>query len=377
VTKTWPVVRLGRLVGADGGVLAELVDDRVVGRPASLGAQSSRWREWEVELVTGDPELLGDVEDLFAEAGAEPSRTQQKLARVLGVSPDGDGPAEEPSKKDPARLLLHEWLAEQVREIETLDPVARRGGEEGVHGMRKACRRLRAALATYRPMFDRARTDPVRDELRWLARSLGPARDDEVVLERLETSFDDEAQGPDVAAARRLLESYATDRAVQDRAAVGSLLGSRRYLELRAALDELISAPPWTDAAEEPARDVLPRRARKEGKRLRRRVRRQEDPHEVRKAAKRLRYAYEVLEPAWGDEAAGPAKAAKTLTQVLGDRQDSLAAREWLVDLEAQARRSGDGAFTLGRLHALEEAREADALEEARTAYEELDSVRW
>jgi CHAD domain-containing protein len=97
----------------------------------------------------------------------------------------------------------------------------------------------------------------------------------------------------------------------------------------------------------------------------------------VRKAAKRLRYAYELLEPAWGEKAAQPRQAAEELTEILGDRQDSLAARAWLVELEAEARRNGDGAFTLGRLHALEQGRESDRLEEAWQVYAELDSVRW
>lgn len=139
----------------------------------------------------------------------------------------------------------------------------------------------------------------------------------------------------------------------------------------------MLAEPPWTEAADKPARKVLPPLVRKEGKRVRRRYRRQEDPHEVRKAAKRLRYAYEVLEPAWGEKAAEPRQVAEELTQVLGDRQDSLAARAWLVDLEAEARQSSAGAFTLGRLHALEQGHESDRLEEAWQVYEELDSVRW
>ncbi len=366
-----------RIVGPDGGVLAELVDDRVVGRTAGLHAEPTRWREWEVELVNGDLGLLDEVERLFASAGLDRCETRQKLGRVLGVPPDDDTPAKQPSKKGPARLLLHQWLVDQVHEIASWDPVARRGGEGGVHGMRKACRRLRAELATYRLMLDRGRTDPVRDELRWLARSLGPARDDEVVLERLQRLLDDEPGGPDVAAARHLLERYAVDRAEKGQTAVASLLGSPRYLELRGALDHVLAEPPWTEAADKPARKVLPPLVRKEGKRVRRRYRRQEDPHEVRKAVKRLRYAYEVLEPAWGEKAAEPRQVAEELTQVLGDRQDSLAARAWLVDLEAEARQSSAGAFTLGRLHALEQGHESDRLEEAWQVYEELDSVRW
>ncbi len=55
----------------------------------------------------------------------------------------------------------------------------------GVHQARVTCRRLRAALGTFRPLLDPDVTGPVRDEIRWLGRALGDARDAEVVHERL------------------------------------------------------------------------------------------------------------------------------------------------------------------------------------------------
>jgi len=70
-------------------------------------------------------------------------------------------------------------------------------------------------------------------------------------------------------------------------------------------------------------------------------------------------------------------EAAEELTNVLGDRQDGLVAREWLVALASEALRTGDSAFTLGRLHALEEQREVEQLEAALLAWGKLDSVRW
>ena len=45
-----------------------------------------------------------------------------------------------------------------------------------------------------------------------------------------------------------------------------------RYLDLVAALDALVLAPPWTPRAEEPAHDVVPRLVRRDHKRLRRQV---------------------------------------------------------------------------------------------------------
>jgi CHAD domain-containing protein len=365
--------RRSRLVGADGGVLAEVADDRVEGRPAQLDAEPVRWREWEVELVHGEPSLLDGIEELLLQHGVGRSPQQKKLAAVVG-EPEPSHRSKRLSKKKPAGRLLHRWIVEQVGEIERLDPVVRQGGPGGVHGMRKACRRLRAGLATYRPLLDRDRTDPVRDELRWLARSLGPARDDEVVVARLDALLRREESY--VESVHAVLERHAVDRARQDRSGLGETLDSQRYAELRTALDDLSADPPWTAEADRPAKEVLPALVRKEGKRLRRRHRRAADPHEVRKAAKRLRYAYELLEPVWGKQAKRPRQAARDLTRVLGDRQDTLVAREWLVAL-AGGHTSGRVGFVLGRVHSLEEQHEVELLDEAESLWPALTSLTW
>jgi CHAD domain-containing protein len=369
--------RTSRLVGADGAVIGELADDLVEGLPAQLGGERRRWREWEVELRTADSGLLDEVESLFVEHGVERSAQQRKLSLVLdvGPTPDVDAIAGTLTKKSPAGHFLHRWVLEQVRDMELLDPMVRDGGAGGVHGMRKACRRLRAALATCRPLVDREQTDPVRDELRWLARALGQARDDEVVLKRIEALLGDEPPGTELSAAHRTLEKHSVSRASQDQANVSAIMTSRRYFALRSALDELASEPLWTAKADQPARDVLPRLVRKETTRVDRRHR-SDDPHELRKAAKRLRYAYELVEPAWGKDASRPRKAARELTRVLGERQDTLVSREWLVALASQAEGRQD-AFLFGRLHAREVQHELDLLDQAEPLWGDLEHRVW
>ena len=54
-------------------------------------------------------------------------------------------------------------------------------------------RRIRSALASFRPIVDASVTDPLRDELRWAAGRLGEARDAEVVAERIVTLLDEVA----------------------------------------------------------------------------------------------------------------------------------------------------------------------------------------
>ena len=79
-----------RLIGPVGDVLAEVADDRVTGsRPDPVDParwqQTDAWREVEVELVCGTPAVLDAAAARLAEAGARPSPSASKLARVLGT----------------------------------------------------------------------------------------------------------------------------------------------------------------------------------------------------------------------------------------------------------------------------------------------------
>jgi len=91
-----PVARLEtrrtvhRLLDQAGQVLAELADDQVTGsRPDPADPdrwrQQDAWREVEVELKSGTPEVLDAAAAGLAAAGARPSRSASKLARVLGT----------------------------------------------------------------------------------------------------------------------------------------------------------------------------------------------------------------------------------------------------------------------------------------------------
>ena len=73
----------------------------------------------------------------------------------------------------PAARAVQRRLAKQVAELLRRDSEIRRGEDEGVHRARVACRRLRSALATFRPLVDRDVTDPLRDEIKWLGLAAG------------------------------------------------------------------------------------------------------------------------------------------------------------------------------------------------------------
>lgn len=350
------------LYSPDGRVLAELADDEVVAIRAD--GEPVAWREWELELVDGDPALLAAADELLSENGVHRAELPRKLDRVLGDQLPASLRVPKPKPGKPAVRVIHRRLAEQVDELGRRDLQIRRGEQrEGVHKARVACRRLRSLLATFRPMLDREVTDPVRDELRWLIHALGEVRDSTVVRERLVGLLEQEP--PDLVRGpirRRLCASEPEEEPVLE------AMGSSRYLELRRTLDRLVADPPWSVEAERPAGEVLVKRVRKDLKRLRRRYEALGDAedhdtalHDVRKAAKRLRYAAETIVPVDGKGGAKRlARAAKELASHLGQRQDTVVSREQLLELVESAVADGEPTFTYGRLHAREERRAAE-----------------
>jgi len=369
-----------RLLGDNDAVLAEAADDVVTAQAHADDGTAivSTWREWEFELVDGPAELIQTAGARMRDAGATDSPWPSKLARALGGRlADRPVPLRftELNARGRAGDVVLAHLIEQVTAMQSRDRQARHDEPDGVHKMRVATRRLRSALATFRPLFDRAVTDPLRDELKWIAGELGRARDAEVLRMRL---LDELAQEPDdlvlgPVAARIEAELRADHRKAHD--ALLEALNSERYYRLLDHLDVLVLTPPYTPLADGKAATVLSRRVRRSYLRVAtlvanppketgRTADRSRDAwyHEIRKAAKRLRYAAESVERAFGQPAADFAAAAEQLQEVLGEHQDSVVARQALRDLGARIHLDGDNAFTIGRLHAFEQARGDDAV---------------
>ncbi|MFC5265174.1 CHAD domain-containing protein [Kribbella qitaiheensis] len=364
-----PVVTLAtrrivhRLLDAEGEVLAEVSDDEVT---STVDDVTESWREWEVELVNGEPELLEAATPLLLAAGAKPASGPSKLARALGdrvPAPDSWTLPAKPVTAD----LFHAYAGAQVKAIHLRDPEVRRDLPDSVHKMRVATRRLRSALATYRPVVDRETGDQIRAELKWLAGELGGARDAEVLREHFSTAVD--AQPVELVMGRVAGTIDDHLRRVYKAARVEALaaLESERYFRLLDTLDELLSKPPLTPDPPRKAVKQLPELLKHDWKRMRKAVRRMESAediaerdhelHEIRKAAKRLRYAAESAEPVLGAQATELVGRAEQAQEVLGDHQDSVVARELIRQLAVQVQLDGGNAFTFGRLHAAEESR--------------------
>jgi CHAD domain-containing protein len=79
--------------------------------------------------------------------------------------------------------------------------------------------------------------------------------------------------------------------------------------------------------------------------------------HETRKAAKRLRYATEAVQPTLGKPAARLRKRLKPVQDLLGEHQDAAVSRPVLRELAEQAHLDGGNGFTYGLVYAAEVAR--------------------
>ena len=365
-----PVARLNtrrttqRLFASDGTALADFSDDRVDAQTLQEPQAHSTWREWEIELIDGPRRLLKGADALLAETGRHKSALPSKLARGLGERyPAGDKPAPAPEPKGPASAVLLSYLGQQVEALKKHDPGIRENKPDAVHQLRVAARRIRSALATFRTLADRDVTGSLRSELQWLAGSVGEARDNEVMRARLLDLIG--AEPPDLllGPVARQIEKHFDAAAHNARAKGLAALKSARYFRLLDALDAFLAEPPLTETAGTEALQTVGRLVEKQRKRLKKEVRAL-DPdsdspaadaalHEVRKSAKRLRYAAEAAAPVFGKRATTVARAAEEIQEILGDHHDSAVTRELLQELAASHR--GKSAFTYGRLHALEQ----------------------
>ena len=215
------------------------------------------------------------------------------------------------------------------------EPGTRLGRDpEALHDMRVATRRIRAATSTFRAYLSPTALG-ARDEIGWLTRILGPVRDLDVQIERLEARM---AQ-PDVGdeGLNPYLDLLQTRREAARKRMLAAL-DSRRYER---------AVGRWVAILQRgPARTFLPGRtpavaAATElvGKRYRRLRKRAdgiakdspaEEYHASRIEAKKLRYAAEFVAPLYGGRAEGFIAAVKGLQDVLGDHQDAAVAMETL-----------------------------------------------
>lgn len=270
------------------------------------------------------------------------------------ADPNGSGPV-----SPDAAARLRAMLVHQYAEILRHDPGVRLAQEpEDLHQMRVAVRRTRAILRAARPAVDRQWSEPLRAELKWLGGVLGPRRDLDVLLDRLNGQIA-ELEESERSAAAPLVTSLEGER---DRAQteVAAALASERYSGLLDTLEEGSRSLELTDDLS------LGELAAREFKRLRKRMKAldadasDEELHRARILGKRARYAAELAEPEAGKKARRFVARAKAFQDVLGSHQDAIVAEARLRELLRETGATG-AAFAVGRLVERERLRRREA----------------
>ncbi len=371
--------RLQELRDSDRMAAVEVADDTVCVIRGADPDTATAWREIEVELKRGNESLLDQVGARLLDAGARVADHPSKLRRALGdtVPPRHVPP---PRSEDSAGAALWDYLCVHAERLADREVEVRLGLADGVHQMRITARRLRSALAVCRPLLDERTSRPLEGELRWLGQELGEARDIEVMRERLLAAIDSDSEYVPARAMSSAVRSLlrADERTAKTRAT--DALDSPRRAQLGTALEKLLADPPFREPADSSAAKVLDRRIRRAWRRFADRVSeadsateptRNEALHDVRKAAKRLRYAAELATATLGAPADSLRVRAQAIQKALGDHQDSVVARGWYERLGREASTPAIG-FGFGRLHALEQVRAARSEESYARAVEAL-----
>jgi inorganic triphosphatase YgiF len=298
--------------------------------------------EIELELETGHAAALYELARALARdlplAVATANKAERGFALVKG-HPDG---WRVPLRARPAPLVPEAAATDALRTIalECLQQIAANAAglladddPEWVHQVRIGTRRLRSCLALAVRYLPLAAIDPLMVELKWLAGSLGAARDWDVFATETVPAFAaqfaaDPARVPEI---RRLRARIATRRHAA-RAAARAAVRSPRFQLLVLGVGALCSAPKRETAApaDGQAGDDVPSVKAFSKKLLERRhrrlVRRAEDcapgtpeeRHALRIAAKKLRYAAEFFAPL------PQRKRARAYVQALAGLQDVL-----------------------------------------------------
>lgn len=292
--------------------------------------------ELELELKAGPPvalyELALELLNAFPVAAEQRSKAERGYALQAAAAPapaKGAAPALEPGMSVGAALSA--IVASVLAHLQANEAGLKRHSDpEYVHQMRVALRRLRSAVSIFRPALDPARRERAMSEMRWLARALGAARDWDVFLgtacAELLQAFPEHPGLAHYVAHFRRQQRLARQRAQR---AVGSVRYQRLVLELGAWLQSgQWSAPDAGDAAavleqrvETYAAEVLEARysrLRKRGRHIARLT--PEELHDLRIAAKKLRYATHFFAALYD------AKAAHALLDRLARLQDALGA---------------------------------------------------
>jgi inorganic triphosphatase YgiF len=270
--------------------------------------------EIELELKSGEPAAIYDVALRLLDVAPLRIETRSKAERGYAlVTPDGGRPPAvhvKPVTLD--AMMTVEGMLQSIgrsclAHLLRNEPAALADQPEGIHQMRVAVRRLRSVFSALKPMLPAEHYRWTSDELRRLAKALGPARNWDVfatnLLKPVERALPLERDLEQLAEAAEQRRRAAYDDAKQailsQQQHTAGILKLARWFEARGWRDQLISEDAVLLLASigEVAPGLIERRWRQSRKRSKRFD--QLTPpqrHKLRIALKKLRYTIEFLQ---------------------------------------------------------------------------------
>jgi len=258
------------------------------------------------------------------------------------------------SAEAPVGLLVVNALAKGASRLHGAILMVEKDEDDAIHQVRVACRRLRSDLKLFRKLLAGDWARQLRADLAALALACGEARDLEVIAALVGETVSSEDDQDHVDTILTTL-TLVLERAAARSAEVVTGESTTRLLK---TLEAVAVAPDLKPKASKPCGEVLPellntanRTFTLEADKLKPWTP-DDDWHEVRLLAKRVRYAADTSAAVLGDEAKATASQAAKYQELLGQHQDHCAAADALIAMATDAAAQDDPelSFTLGRL---------------------------
>jgi inorganic triphosphatase YgiF len=337
------------------GTCIEAAVDRGEIRPCG-GQRGRRIGEVELELKSGDVAAIYDVALKLLDTSPLRVALASKSARGFELA-NGVSTAPEAVRFVPVKLDAGLSAEEALRRVggACLDQVMRNeaavldGRPEAVHQMRVAIRRLRAALSSFRTLLPKHARRWASRELRWLANTLGEARNLDVFSSTLLAPAKEALAGK---IDTRALESAVARQRRTAHAAIRDALHSPRYTGLILRLLRWFEGREWRQTGDRdeqlrPTGEIAPAMLDRRRRAVERRrkgfagqsARKQ---HELRLALKKLRYTTDLFASLY---AAKPTRGyvgrLKHLQDDLGAANDVHVGERLVGELADRARKDG------------------------------------
>jgi triphosphatase len=356
------------------------------------GERTAPISEIELKLEQGSPAALYELALLLSDqATTRPSirskaecgfdlafETAPAVQRAVPPLPGGDVSLDDAFAAF-LHSALHQLMANQAAAEDGRDP-------EGVHQLRIALRRLRCALALLRALAPSSTLDALREDARWLAARLGPARNWDVFLGQ---SLAQVVHGCGFVEGFDALRDVAEQSRANGYETARAALADRRTGRFQLAFGAWIAQRGWRcDVSGEhlieltaPATAFAARVLAKQHGRVLKRGRRfkrlpLEARHELRLAVKKLRYAADFFLPLFGGHASAKryARRLSRLQERLGRYNDAGGTRRLMAELPVEIM-SAAGRQALGAVLGWQACSLVSTEPEVRSAWSEFRAV--